>query len=60
MGLITIHLNNANPHDDNLDEVDPKTVIHVRLMASRNQCKQLKACKKDGGIGACQKIKKKK
>ena len=24
------------------------------------QCKQLKACKKDGGIGACQKIKKEK
>ena len=31
MGLNTIDLNNFNLHDDNFDDVDPETIICVRL-----------------------------
>ena len=32
---------------DNFDEDDPKTIIHVRLMAWCNRQKQLKTCKNE-------------
>ena len=33
MGLVDVDFNNVNLDDDNYDDVDPKTIIHVRLMA---------------------------
>ena len=47
MGLNTIYLNKINLGDGNFDEDDPETIIHVRLMAWRNNYKQCKACKKE-------------
>lgn len=47
VGLNSIKLKNANLGDDNFGNSDPKTNNHVRLMASLNKYKQLKACKKD-------------
>lgn len=47
VGLNSIKLKNANLGDDNFGNSDPKTNNHVKLMASLNKYKQLKACKKD-------------
>ena len=33
MGLFNVDLNNVSFDDDNFDNGDPKTIIHVRLMA---------------------------
>ena len=33
MGILSLDLNNINLGDVNFDEDDPKTIIHVRLMA---------------------------
>ena len=43
MGLNIIDLNNINLADDNFDEDDPETIIHVRLIAWCNRYKQYKA-----------------
>ena len=37
MGLNAINLNNIILEDDNFDEDDPETIIHVRLMACHNR-----------------------
>ena len=56
----TIDLNNINLDDDNFDEGDPTSIVLLILMTWCNKQKQRKAChKQDGGIGVCQKIKKK-
>ena len=47
MGLNTIDFNNINNDDDNFDENDPETIIHVRLMAWCNRYKQQKTYKKE-------------
>ena len=72
MGILSAGLNNINDDDVNFDE--DETTIRVRLMAWRNRLKQYKAFKKDisqrlillaygipqdGGVGACQKMRKK-
>ena len=72
MGIFSVGLNNIYDDDVNFDE--DETVIHVRLMAWRNIHKQYGTFKKDisprlmplaysilqdGGIGACQKMRKK-
>ena len=45
--LISIKLNNNNVDDENLDDCDPETFNHVKLMAWHNRYKQHKAFKKD-------------
>ena len=47
MGIISVDLNNINLYQDNFDEDDSETIIHVRLMALHNRLKQGKAFKKD-------------
>ena len=73
MGILNIDLNNISL-DNNFDEDDPGTIIHVRLLAWHIKFEKRKALKKefnvklilwcgiptDGGIGACQKMGKKK
>ena len=57
----TIDLNNINLDNDNFDEGDPTSIVLLILMTWCNKQTQRKACnKQDGGIGVCQKIKKKK
>ena len=46
MGLNAINLNNIILEDDNFDEDDPETIIHVRLMACHNRSTQCKVFKK--------------
>ena len=72
MDILSVCLKNSKLDYANFDEVDPETIIHVRLTAWCNRFKQLKILKKDiskelmpvaqrptnGGIGACQKIRK--
>ena len=38
--------NNISLDDNNFDEDDPETIIHVRLIAWRNRFKQRKTFKK--------------
>ena len=45
MDLNTIHLNNINLDDDNVDNYDPETIIHVMAWCNRRH-KQCKASKK--------------
>ena len=45
--LISIKLNNNNVDDENLDDCDPETFNHVKLMAWHNRYKQHKTFKKD-------------
>ena len=45
IGLVTIDLDNINPDDDNFDENDLETFIHVALMAWFNSFKQRRACR---------------
>ena len=40
MGIINVDLNNIILDHINFDEDDSETMIHVRLMAWRNRCKQ--------------------
>ena len=47
MGLNTIDLNKINFGNDNFDEDDSETIIHVRFMAWCDEYKQRKACKKE-------------
>ena len=47
MSLNTIILDNAKFDDDNFDEDDPQTIIHVRLMAWSNKYNQRQAFKED-------------
>ena len=47
MGFVNVDLNNVNLGDDNFDNYDPQTIIHVRIMAWCNSYKQRKACKKE-------------
>ena len=46
ISLVNVDLNNVNTNDDNFDNDDPETVIHVRLITWCNRHKQQKACKK--------------
>ena len=46
MGIINVDLNNIILDHINFDEGDPETMIHVRLMAWRNRCKQHEAFEK--------------
>ena len=46
MGLVNVNLNNVSLGDDNFDNDDLETVIHVRHMAWCNRYKQCKTCKK--------------
>ena len=39
-GILCINLNNSNLGDANFYENDPKTIIHVRLLAWHNKLKQ--------------------
>ena len=39
MGLIIIYLNNIKLDDDNFDDDNPQTIIHVRLMVWCNRFK---------------------
>ena len=39
-------VNNISLDDDNFDDDDPETIIHVRLIAWCNRYEQRKACKK--------------
>ena len=43
--LNSINLSNINLGDDNFGDFDPKTINHVRIMASYNRYKQYKAGK---------------
>ena len=45
MGLVNVD-HNVSHDDDNIDDDDPETIIHVRLMVWCNIYKQQKACKK--------------
>ena len=47
MGLNMLNLDNGNLEDDNFDEDDPESTIHVRVMAWHNRFKQRKAFSKD-------------
>ena len=47
MGLNTTFFNNVSLDDDNFDNGDPETTIHVGLRAQCNGCKQRKAWKKE-------------
>ena len=47
MGPVNVDLNNISLDDDSFDNGDPKTIIHVRLLAWCNTYKQNKACKKE-------------
>ena len=42
MGILSVDLNNIKPGDTNFYEDDPKTIIHVRLLASYDRLKQRK------------------
>ena len=47
MGILGVDLDKANLDDDNnFDEDDPETIIHVRLLAWRNKCEKRKVLKK--------------
>ena len=46
MGILSVDLDKINLGDINFDEDDPKTVIHVRVMAWHYRYKQHKSCKK--------------
>ena len=74
MGLKSISLNNIDLDGDNFDYCDPETINHVRLMGQHKKFKQCKAhikndiwkidafsmaSKTDGGVDACQKMRKK-
>ena len=61
----SINLNDVNYQDDNLDDFDPETINHARPMAWYNvsdtrPLKKDSVRKKEHGVGACHKIKKKK
>ena len=45
MGLNTIDLNSINFDNNNFNDDDPETIIHVRFMAWCNRFQQRKACK---------------
>ena len=40
MGILSIDLNNINVYDANFYVDDPKTLIHVRLLAWHNKLKK--------------------
>ena len=46
MGLVTIYHDDINLHDDNFNENDLETIIHVGFMAWFNSFKQRKEGKK--------------
>ena len=47
MGTLGVDLNKTNLDDDNnFDEDDPETIIHVRPLASRNKFEKRKVLKK--------------
>ena len=73
VGILGVDLDNINlDNNNNFDEDNPETIIHVRLLAWRNifeKCKSFKKDKgkklmlwhgiqKDIGISACQKMRK--
>lgn len=47
MDVNTTYLNNISLDDDNLDNNNPETIIHVRFTAWYNRYTQRKTCKKD-------------
>ena len=47
MGILNIDLNNINLDDPNYDKDDPKTIIHVRLLAWHIKSEKCKALKKE-------------
>ena len=47
MGILSVDLNNINLDDANFHEDDPKTIIHVRILAWHNKRTQCKAFKKE-------------
>ena len=47
MGILNIDLNNINLDDPNYDKDDPKTIIHVRLLAWHIKSEKCKAPKKE-------------
>ena len=46
VNLSCISLDNVNLDDDNLENCDPKTINHVRLMSRYNSYTQHETCKK--------------
>ena len=46
MGISCVKFNNINLHNANFYDNDPKTIIHVILLAGRHRYKQRKALKK--------------
>ena len=65
VGIVNIDLNNIN-RDYNFDEEDPNPIILIRLFwlgilnlkNANNFNTRLRGILKDGGIGACQKMRK--
>ena len=47
MGILNINVNFINLDDNNFDEHDPDTTVHVRLLAWQTKFKKRKAFKKD-------------
>ena len=47
MGILDIDLNCINLYDNNFDEDDPDTIIHVRLLAWDTKVEKCKALKKE-------------
>ena len=47
MGILCVNLKNINLYDAKFSEDDPKTIIHVRLLAWHNKLKQREAFKKE-------------
>ena len=47
MGILNINLNNINLGDNNYDEDDPDTIIHVRLLAWHIKFEKRKELKKN-------------
>ena len=47
MGILNINVNFINLDDNNFDEHDPDTIVHVRLLAWHTKFKKGKAFKKD-------------
>ena len=54
MGILGVDLDRINlDNDDNFDEYDPDTIVHVRLLAWHSKFEEHKAPKKDLRINAC-------
>ena len=50
IGLNSLNCNNVNLDENKLDDCDPATVNHVKLLAWYNRFKQWKSCQKSKGL----------